>query len=316
MKYRIGVDVGGTAIKAGVIDENNNIVSKLSAPTDNSKSFEEVIKNIADYSKDVVKKAGFTLDDFPCVGIGMPSFINPNTGLLVFSNNMGWRNVPIISELKKHISIPIYVGNDANCAVIGETIAGAAKGKDNVLMLTLGTGVGGGIIINGKLFDGGDGMGAELGHMGLILDGELCTCGMKGCIEAYASVTGLISQTKTMMELYPDSKMHEYAKKEGKISGRTAFETSKLGDKPALEVVETYINYLAASIGSLVTVFRPDIVLIGGGLSNQDDYLLDPLNKLAENYTFAADIIGMPKIIKAELGNDAGIIGAAYLDIM
>jgi len=316
MKYRIGVDMGGTAIKAGVIDENNRIISKISIPTDPSLSFEVIVKDLADGAKAVAQKSGFSIEDFPCMGVGMPGSLNPQTGLLVFSNNVGWKNVPFQKELEKHIPIPIYIGNDANCAVIGEAIAGAAKDRKNVVMLTLGTGVGGGIIIDRKLFCGADGMGVELGHMFLVLDGELCTCGIKGCVEAYASVTALIRQTRAMMELHPESTMHDYAKREGNITGRTSFDCAKLGDQAALNVVKQYTRYLAATIGSLVTIFRPEVILIGGGLSNEKDFLLGRLNECVGDYTFAADIIGIPPIIKAELGNDAGIIGAAYLDVM
>jgi glucokinase len=171
MKYRLGIDLGGTAIKTGIVDENYKVVYKHSVPTDAAaKSFEEVVREMASAAEAVAKMAGLTLRDFPCVGVGSPSCINPNTGLLVFSNNTNWRNAPLKQELEKHIPVPVYVGNDANCAVIGEALAGAAKGYDNVIMLTLGTGVGGGVILNGKLYCGADGMGTELGHTLFVQD--------------------------------------------------------------------------------------------------------------------------------------------------
>lgn len=307
--------MGGTAVKAGIIDENNKIINKTSIPSDSSKPFEMAIKELTDGIKALAKETGFSIEDFPCLGIGMPSYINPKTGLLIFSNNMGWKNVPIKNEIEKYIPVPVFIGNDADCAVLGEAIAGAARGKDNVVMITLGTGVGGGVILNRKLFCGGDGMGCELGHMCLIMDGEKCTCGLNGCVEAYASVTALIRQTKAMMEKYPQSIMYDHVMKEGSVTGKTAFDCAKLGDEAANAVVEQYLKYLTAAVGSYITIFRPDVFLIGGGLSNEKDYLLKPLNENVGDYVFAADITGVPPIIKAELGNDAGIIGAAYLDM-
>jgi len=222
MAYRIGVDMGGTAIKAGVVDDNYRVIAKVSVPTE--PGFENVVKAIADAARAAAAKVNMHLEDFPCVGVGTPSCINPNTGRLVFSNNTNWRDVPLRQELEKHISIPVYIGNDANCAIIGETIAGSAKGKKNVVMLTLGTGVGGGVILGGKLFCGGDGMGAELGHSVLISGGVKCTCGIDGCLESYASVTALIRQTREAMAAHPETMMHKWEEGHGKVTGRTSFE--------------------------------------------------------------------------------------------
>ena len=314
MNYRIGIDLGGTAIKAGVVDERFEVIHSYSQPT--GEGFETVVANMAQAARRVAKMAGCEITDFPCVGVGSPSCINPNTGRLVFSNNTSWRDVPLQAELEKHLPVPIYIGNDANCAVIGEAVAGAAKGTKNVVMLTLGTGVGGGVILDGKLFCGADGMGTELGHTPLVSGGTACTCGISGCLEAYASVTALIRQTKEAMAAHPDSAMHAYAAEEGKVSGKTAFECAKCGDAAAKAVVERYIGYLANGIGGLINVFRPEVFLLGGGLSAQEDALLKPVNEAVKQYVFAYDIIGAPPIIKAALGNAAGTIGAAYLDRM
>lgn len=314
MKCRIGIDLGGTAIKAGVVDERHQIIHSYTQPT--GEGFETGVRNMAEAARRVSAMAGCEITDFPCVGIGLPSCINPHTGRLVFSNNTNWRDVPLCEELEKLLPVPIYIGNDANCAVIGETVAGAAKGRKNVIMLTLGTGVGGGVILNGKLFCGADGMGTELGHTPIVSGGTPCTCGINGCLEAYASVTALIRQTKEAMAQHADSAMHAYAAEEGAVSGKTAFECAKQGDAAAQEVVGQYIDYLANGIGGLVNVFRPEIVLLGGGLSAQGDALLDPINGAVKKYVFASDIIGVPPIIKATLGNAAGTIGAAYLDRM
>ena len=313
---RLGVDVGGTFIKAGVVDENYTIVHKVSVPTRAEGDFQAVVENIAYAGKLAAKEAGVELDEIASVGIGIPGLLNPKTGVVVLAPNLsgGWRDVPFRDAIQKLLPVPVYVGNDANCAVVGENLAGAAKGCDNVVMLTLGTGVGGGIVTDGKLFVGGLGLGAELGHMVLQMEGAPCGCGRNGCLEAYCSVTALIKQTRRAMELDLNSAMHAYAREEGQVDGRTAFECSKMGDKAAMFVVDNYCRYLANGIGSLVTVFRPDVVLIGGGLSNQREYLMDKLNALLPRFVFASDVIGVPPIRRATLGNDAGTIGAACLD--
>lgn len=314
MKYRIGVDMGGTAIKAGVIDEDFNIVCSHSIPT--GEGFENVVRNIADVVNAVAGMAGLKVEEFPCVGLGTPGSISPSTGNLAFSNNTNWRNVPLRDELAKYLPVPVYIGNDANCAVIGETVAGAAKGHDNVVMITLGTGVGGGVMIGGKLFCGGDGMGAELGHTALIAGGYPCTCGARGCLEAYASVTGLIRQTKEAMDENPDSMLHGWVKEHGSVNGKTVFDCAQQGDAAAQRVLDQYTSYVAAGLGGFINVFRPEIVLVGGGICAQGDYLLNPIRSKLKEYVFAYDMIGAPEVRVAALGNAAGTIGAAYLDRM
>ncbi len=316
MSCRMGVDVGGTGIKAGVLDESNHIIAKISVPTGASRSYQEVAKDMARAAEQAAEKAGLPLASFPCVGFGMPGSLNPKTGRLAFSGNLGWRDVPIMDELEKHLPVPVQIGNDANCAVIGEAVAGAARTMRDVVMLTLGTGVGGGVLIGGRLLRGSDGIGAELGHMLLVLGGEPCTCGSRGCVEAYASAPALIRQTKAAMKKHPDSAMNLEALRAGKVSARTAFDCARRGDAAALEVVDRYAEYLSAAIGSLITVFRPEAVLIGGGLSNEKEYLLDRLSRRAARYSFGSDVVPIPPILGAKLGNDAGIIGAAYLDTM
>jgi len=313
MKYRLGVDLGGTGIKAGVVDENFNIVQKHSLATGASRSFVEVVSDIARAARETAELAGLSVADFPVVGVGSPSCINPNTGRLVFSNNTSWKNVPLREELEKHLPVPVLIGNDANCAVVGESVAGAAQGYSDVLMFTLGTGVGGGVILNGKLYCGADGMGTELGHTRFVYGGEPCTCGIEGCFEAYASVTALIRDAKRAMAGHPESALHEASRLEG-VTGRAVFDCAKAGDATALALVERYADYVAAGAGSLVNVFRPQVVLIGGGVSSAGSFLLDRVRAGIAKYVFASDVIGVPPVLPAQLGNDAGIIGAAYLD--
>ncbi len=315
MQYRIGVDLGGTAVKAGIVDENYNILFSCTIPSDHD--FDRAVEGMAAAIETVASEAGLKVSDFPCVGVGIPSTVNPYTKRLVFANNTGWRDAPIGSALESRISIPVYIGNDANCAVIGEALNGAARGRKNVVMLTLGTGVGGGILFDGKLFTGGDGMGAELGHTPLVHGGCRWTCGISGCLESYASVSALIRETKAAMSAHPESMLCAYAAKHaGKVDGKTAFDCTQAGDETASSVVDRYLDYLAGGIGGLITTFRPEIFILGGGLSAQGENLTRPLTEKVPHYVYASDLIGVPPIVTAELGNAAGTIGAAYLDRM
>ncbi len=314
MKNYLGIDLGGTNIAVGVIDENCRFVAKHSVPTQGRRSFGAIVADMAQAARKAVDMAGLSQRDIDYVGIGAPSTIDPHNGHVVFANNLGWKDADIIGEFRKNWDIPVKVANDADCAALGEAYGGAAKEFDNVLMLTLGTGVGGSFIINKKIYLGGNGYGCEPGHTTLVYNGVRCTCGRKGCLEAYASVTALIRQTIEMMASYPTSRMYEMCNNDiRQVDGRTAFEASKQGDEAALRVVENYVSYLAAGISSLVTTFRPGVVILGGGVSNQGDYLIDPVRQLVHETCYASDLIEPPEIFRASLGNDAGIIGAALL---
>lgn len=316
MQYRIGVDFGGTAIKAGLVDEANRIVLRHSRPA--RKGLDPIAEDICAEVRTLAEQAGIGIASLPCVGVGLPGGVDPQRGVVRFAGNTGLTDAPLREVLRQKLGIPVYIGNDANCAAIGEAVAGGAQGCKNVLLLTLGTGIGGGVILDGKLFCGADGLGTELGHIPLIAGGEPCSCGIDGCFEAYASVTALIRQTRAAMAAAPDSLMHDYARdsERGRVTGRTAFESAKMGDAAALAVVERYIEYLSRGIGGLISIFRPETVLIGGGLSAQGEYLLSPLNDRVRDHAFAGRRIGVPPIKRALLGNDAGTVGAACLDRM
>lgn len=314
-KYYVGLDVGGTNMVAGVVDQDYTILAKESIPTGAGRSIEEITRDMAEVTKKAVAKAGCTLNDMSSWGIGMPSYVNPKTNLLVHANNFGWKNVPVYEYLDKHISLPTYIANDANCAAYGEVLAGAASKYTDAIMLTLGTGVGGGIVLDKKIYSGYDNMGAELGHTKLMYDGVQCTCGQKGCLESYCSSTALIREAKEAVEQHPDSLIMEYCgQKKENIDGEIVFEAAKNGDKTAGEIIDTYICRLAAGISTFITIFRPEVIILGGGMAHAGDFLLEPLNKRLFTSTFAAEEIGIPRVIRAELGNDAGIIGAAFLE--
>lgn len=315
MKYHLGLDVGGTNLAAGVVDEDYHIVSKLSVPTKAGRSIEEITDDMVRISETVVNQAGLTLHDIPFWGIGMPSYVNPNTDLLVHANCFGWKNVPIYPYLENRLPMELYIENDANCAALGEALAGAAKENSNVIMLTLGTGLGGGVIMDGKIYCGADLMGAELGHMKLVYNGIPCTCGQKGCVESYCSATALIRQTKEAMEKQSNSVLWELCGgNPDNLEGKTLFEAVKLADQTAKSVLGQYVEYLSCAISNYIVLFRPNKIILGGGISEAGELLLAPLRERLVPNTFAGSEIGVPELVTAKLGNDAGIIGAAFLD--
>ena len=313
--FTIGIDLGGTNIVAAVVDEKYNIIAKAKTPTAVPRSAELIFDDIAKVCKEAVEKAGLTMNDISSVGLGTPGTVNSD-GVIEFANNLNFDNVPAKDMIIERLGDkPVYVANDANCAALGEAYAGCGNGAKNFIAVTLGTGVGSGVIIDGKIVTGVNNAGGECGHMVIVVDGEACTCGRHGCWEAYASATALINQTKKAMEQYPDSVMHQLAKKEGKVSGKTAFDAMRRGDIAGIKVVDQYIKYVACGIINLVNALQPEIICVGGGICNEGETLLRPLRRYieAERYSVYSKI--QTKILKAELGNDAGIIGAAILGV-
>jgi glucokinase len=315
MKYYLGLDVGGTNLVASVVDENYTILSKERFITNASRSIDEISSDMAEVSRQAVRSAGLELSDVSSWGIGMPSCINPKTNRLVHSNNFGWKDVPVYDYLAKYLNLPTYIANDANCAVYGEVLAGVAKDYTDAVMLTLGTGVGGGIVIDKKIYSGYDTMGAELGHTKLVYNGVRCTCGQKGCLESYCSSTALIRQTKEAVDTTPGSLIMELCGGDkNRIDGEVVFTAAKEGDPLATQLVDDYIDRLSVGISTFITIFRPQVIILGGGIAHAGDFLLKPLNERLYVNTFAAEVIGVPPVVRAELGNDAGIIGAAFLE--
>lgn len=313
MKYYIGIDLGGTNIVAAVVDETYRIVTKASTKTNRPRPAEAIADDMAAMAIKAVKDAGLTMEDIEWVGVGTPGIANSQTGIVEFSGNLGFENTPLADLIRKHIDKPVYVENDANAAAYGEYLAGAAQGAKNAVCITLGTGVGGGIIIDGKIYAGSNFGGAEIGHMVINMDGPQCTCGRRGCFEVYSSATGLIRMTKEKMDKVPDSKMHELTAQRGKVSARTAFDAMRMGDAAAKEVVDDYIRALAAGITNTINIFQPDVLCIGGGVCNEGDPLLLPMKAIVEKENFTRNSPKNAKIVIAKLGNDAGLIGAAFL---
>ncbi len=314
--YRVGVDLGGTNIVVGIINEANKIIAKASRKTKAPRPAEGVFDDMADAIKEAMEQAQITFKDIVSVGVGTPGSVNKEEELIEFANNLAFENVPAYSLLRERIGFDkVYFDNDANCAALGEAVAGCGMGVKNFVMITLGTGVGSGIIVNGKLVTGLNYAAGEMGHMVIVYDGVACNCGRKGCWESYCSATALIVQTKDAMKKNVDSLMWEISDNDLKnVNGRTAFDAARKGDAAAKKVVNAYISYLSVGIGNVINIFQPDIVCVGGGIGNEKENLLTPVRKLvvAERYSIHAK--KQSQILSAVLGNDAGIIGAALLD--
>ena len=316
--YYIGIDLGGTNIAAGLVNDRIEIVRKASIPTGAQRTSGEIVKDMAKLCQRLLREEGLSAADLAYIGIATPGIANSDTGCVEYSCNLPFRNYPIAEELKKAVGVSrVLIENDANAAAKGEAVAGSAKGVANSVMITLGTGVGGGIIIDHKVYSGFNYAGAELGHMVIEHDGVSCSCGRRGCWEAYSSATGLINMTKKHMEgtTKKDTSMWDYVEQEGKVSGRTAFAMMKKGDKMAAEVVDEYIRYLAEGVINMINIFQPEVFVIGGGICNEKEYLTKPLIEYIDKYQYNKDKSKGVIVKTALLGNDAGIIGAAMLGI-
>ena len=300
--YTIGIDLGGTNIVASVVDDDYNIIGTSKTPTNSPRSADEIFDDIADVCEEAVKAAGLTMEDIDSVGMGTPGTVNQD-GIIEFANNLAFNNVPARTMLAKRINKPeekVFIENDANCAALGEAYAGCGNGAKDFVAVTLGTGVGSGVIIGGKIVNGVNYAGGECGHMVIVVDGEQCSCGRKGCWEAYASATALIRQTKKAMEEYPDSLMHKLAKEEGKVSGRTAFDAMRLGDIAGIKVVDDYIKYVACGLINIVNALQPEIICIGGGICNEGETLMKPLRRFVQSERYSIHSKIQTKIVKAE----------------
>ena len=310
--YTIGVDIGGMSVKIGVVDDNGKILKQTRFKTASNK--EQVISDMVNQINQLLSSLNILPKQLKGIGIGCPGAISSEKGMVEFLPNLGWKKVPLVEILKKHFDVDIKISNDANVATLGEVIYGSGKKYNDCIMFTLGTGVGGGIVINKKLYEGGRSRGAELGHITLFLDGEDCTCGRKGCIERYISATALIKQTKDAMSKNKDSLMWKYVDNDlENVDGKTAFECAKLGDITAQKVCDTYIYYLGESILNMLNIFRPDAFILGGGISAQGEYLTKRLTEYCEKFDYGYKNAPKTEIIVASLANDAGIIGAAAL---
>lgn len=310
--YSVGVDIGGMSVKVGLVSDEGKITCQERVKT--ASTPEMVVRDMVCVIDKLLENNGLKQTDVLGIGIGCPGAVNGEQGIVDFLPNLGWERVELVKMLKEHFDLPIKISNDANVATLAEVIYGCAKDYNSAIMFTLGTGVGGGIVIDKKLYEGWHSRGAELGHMTLFLGGKPCTCGRTGCVECYTSATALISQTKTAMQQNKNTIMWGYVNNDiDKVDGRTVFECAKLGDKTANDVIDTYVYYLAESMLNTFNIFRPEVFILGGGISAQGDYLINKLKDYCEKFDYGYKMAPKTEIKVATLGNDAGILGASIL---
>ena len=317
--YYIGVDLGGTNIAIGIVNEQFEIVKKGSTPTKPERGNDPIIEDMAALAKKLVAELGLTMDDIAYAGVATPGTANSETGVVEYANNINFVRYPLAAKLSALLDgKPVYIENDANAAAKAEAMAGVAKGAKYSVMITLGTGLGGGIVIDNKVYSGFNFAGAELGHIVIEKDGRPCTCGRKGCWEAYSSATGLVNITKDrILDARKAGRKTAMDDMIGgdldKVSARTAFTAMKAGDEVAAEVVNEYISYLACGVTNIINIFQPNVLSIGGGVCNEGEYLTKPLLEKVWAETYSREGTPQAEIKIAKLGNDAGIIGAAVL---
>ena len=307
MKYYIGIDLGGTNIKGALVSEQGEIVKQSTCPTHAEQGADAVTETIAQMIHDLA--ANEAIDS---VGLGCPGMVDDKNGNVVYACNLGWVDYDVRSALQELTGYSVHLVNDANAAALAEAIVGAAKGAESAVVVTLGTGVGGGVVIGSKLLTGYTGAASELGHMVIVADGEDCACGRKGCFETYASATALIRMTHEAMVKHPESAMHQIAAEQGGVDGRTAFTAQQMGDAAGEEVIKKYVHYLSIGIANIVNIFFPEVIALSGGVANQGENLLVPLREKVEQQEYGAAYTAKhPRIVCCTLGNTAGMIGAA-----
>lgn len=321
VEYRVGIDLGGTNIVAGVVKHDTKvneyeIIAKAECKTAIPRPEADVCDSMADVVKKAVRKAKLTMDDIAYIGIGVPGAVNPETRVVETSPNLFFTNWEVSKMMEERLNKYVKIENDANAAALGEFLAGAAKGVKNAVVVTLGTGVGGGIIIDGKIYSGSNFAGAELGHMVIVKDGKKCGCGRRGCWEAYASATALINQTKDAIRNEKAEFSFMLDAVEGdidQVNGKTPFDAMLAGDLTGKAVINNYVSYLACGIVNVINIFQPDILCVGGGISRQGENLLAPVRTIVEQERITKHNEKQTQICECILGNDAGIIGAASL---
>ena len=311
--YYIGLDVGGTTFKAGVVTEDGRIVHKDAMPTGIERPYQEIIADMAALCKKVAADAGIEMSEIKSIGVGVPGLFDNKTGMIPLCTNLGWHDIPFVAEMKKHLDTPVYGDNDATVAGLAESVAGVSAGIKDSVFLTLGTGVGGGIIIDGKPYSGAHGCGSEIGHMMIKMGGEKCTCGNYGCFERYASATAIIREARKAVAEHPESSMMAACGGDPeKLNAKIVIDAARAGDEAAKAVFGGYVQALAVGIINIINMLDPEVIVLGGGVSAAGEFLLNAVREAVKPMVFFKT---MPyaRIELAQLGNDAGIIGAAML---
>ena len=312
--YAVGVDIGGMSMKCGLVNEKGEVVDRVIVKTTLGDPYEKTIGELCDGIKELLKKNYLSPNDINGVGIGVPGAVNIKKGTVDSSANLKWYNVPLVELVTQGVGRQARITNDANAAVLGEARFGFKWKYPNVVMLTLGTGVGGGLIVDGRLYEGNEGKGAELGHVTLVLDGRQCGCGRRGCAEQYASATALMRLTREAMEDHKESLMWQLCDNDiNNVNGAIPFAAEKQGDLAAKQVVDEYIKYLGETILNFNNIFRPNAFILSGGVAKQGDYLIERLKEYCARFDWGYKNTPVPELLIATLGYDSGIVGAASL---
>ena len=310
--YYIGIDLGGTNIAVGLVNEEGRIIAKTETPTLASRPYQELVKDMAACARKVMAEANITEDELHSIGVGIPGVADKD-GMVIFCTNLGWRNVPLRAELQQYINKPVYMDNDATVAGWAEYQAGVSRGTDSSVFMTLGTGLGGGIVMGGKIWAGAHGAGSELGHLVIEVDGVPCTCGKRGCAERYCSATAIIRMAREACADAPNCLIMRAVEGDmDKINAKVVFDAAKEGDSVAMQVFNRFVKYLTIAINNVISFIDPDMIILGGGVSRAGDFLLDAVKAALPEYLFYPTL-KQPELRIASLGNDAGIIGAALL---
>lgn len=311
--FYAGIDIGGTYIKAGITDENGVVVAKGQTPSQADDGAERVMDNAIILLKEIAAQNNIDIKNIKALGAGIPGIMDTSKGVVLYNNNLGWRKVKFSDYMSKALKMPVCISNDANIAALGEATYGSGRDYQTSIFITLGTGVGGGIVIDKKIFEGNKGAGAELGHMIIRERGLKCTCGRKGCIESYCSATALIRQTKEAMLKNKDSLLWQACGGNiDNVNGKTAFDVY-LNDATALKVINRYTSYLAEGLANFANIFRPEAIILGGGISKQGEELANLLRRKLKLKVYGGKIGPIVELKIAELKNDAGFLGAAEL---
>lgn len=312
--YSIGVDLGGTNIAAAIVTEDGKIIKKASIPTHNERADEAIVKDMAQLCLRIIEEANISKQEIHSIGIGSPGIIDSQKGEIAYANNLNFKNSPVAKIFQKYFNVPVYLENDANAAAYGEYVSGAGAIYKDLVAITLGTGVGGGIILDGKVIAGSFNAGAELGHIVILVDGERCTCGRHGCWECYSSATGLIREAKKAAVNHPESMLNTLVRNDlSRMNAKIPFDAAQAGDEVAQVVIDQYIKYLAVGLVNVINMVQPEVIVLGGGVSAQKDNLLIPLKERIVKEIYGGEEAFKTEIKIAELGNDAGIIGASML---
>ncbi len=314
MNYYVGIDLGGTNTKIGVVDKEGNKIFTTTMKTESIDGHKESLDRIANILKENLKEYDIKLTDVGGVGIGVPGPVVKGRIVKFFANFPWPENLDLAAEFEERLGLKVKVDNDVNVITLGEMWKGAGKGHKNVLGIAVGTGIGGGIIIDGNLVSGKNGTAGEIGHSKVVKDGKLCGCGQKGCWEAYASATGLIREAQGRLIVNKKNKLYEDTKGR-EVEAKDIFDAAKDGDEFSMDIVDYEVDYLALGISNLLNILDPEIIVMGGGVSLAGDFLLDKLRERLKKYALPSALEGL-EIVEAELGNDAGILGAAHLAMM